>query len=142
MQDVPALEQPDLPVLGEVSDRKRRRILVVDDNREASYALALLLRSLGHDVWTADDGDEALQVAEQTRPDAVLLDINMPRVDGYVACQRIRSMSWGRNMLLVAVTARGEQADRHRGIEAGFDFHLTKPADALVIASMIEALGE
>lgn len=139
---MPALEQPDLPVLGEVSDRKRRRILVVDDNREASYALALLLRSLGHDVWTADDGDEALQVAEQTRPDAVLLDINMPRVDGYVACQRIRSMSWGRNMLLVAVTARGEQADRHRGIEAGFDFHLTKPADALVIASMIEALGE
>ena len=139
---MPALELPPLPMLSEVSDRKRRRILVVDDNQEASYALALLLRSLGHDVRTAEDGEEAIQVGEKMRPDAILLDLNMPRMDGYTACRRIRAAPWGRNLLLVAVTARGEQTDRYHGIEAGFDFHLTKPADATVIAGMIEALGE
>ena len=139
---MPVLDLPPLPELCEVSDRKRRRILVVDDNQEASYALALLLRSLGHDVRTAEDGEEALRVADQMRPDAVLLDLNMPRMDGYTACRQIRSTPWGRNLLLVAVTARGEQTDRCHGVEAGFDFHLTKPADATVIAGMIEALGE
>ena len=137
----PALDWSE-PFIAEVSDRKRRRILVVDDNREASYALALLLGSLGHEVRTADDGDEAVAVAEQMRPDAVLLDLNMPRMDGYTACRSIRETPWGRNLLMVAVTARGEQTDRRDGIQAGFDFHLTKPADALVIAGMIAALGE
>jgi CheY-like chemotaxis protein len=139
---VPALERWTEPLAGEVTDRKRRRILVVDDNREASYALALLLGSLGHEVRTADDGDEAVAAAEQMRPDAILLDLNMPRMDGYTACRRIREAPWGRNLLMVAVTARGEQTDRRDGIMAGFDFHLTKPADAMVIVSMIAALGE
>lgn len=139
---VPALERWTEPLAAEVTDRKRRRILVVDDNREASYALAVLLRTLGHEVRTADDGDEAVAAAEQMRPDAILLDLNMPRMDGYTACRRIRAAPWGRHMLVVAVTARGEQTDRRDGILAGFDFHLTKPADAMVIAGMIAALGE
>jgi signal transduction histidine kinase len=134
--------QPREEVLEEVVDRKRRRILVVDDNAEISDSLAVLLRALGHEVRTAGDGEEAIAVAERMQPDAVLLDLNMPRLDGYAACRRIRASVWGRNLLLVAVTAWGQHEARRRGIEAGFDFHLTKPADPQAIASLIGALGE
>jgi signal transduction histidine kinase/CheY-like chemotaxis protein len=134
--------EPKEEPIAEVIDRKRRRILVVDDNAEISDSLAVLLRALGHEVRTAGDGEEAIAVAERMQPDAVLLDLNMPRLDGYAACRRIRSSAWGRNLLLVAVTAWGQHEARRRGIEAGFDFHLTKPADPQAIASLIGALGE
>jgi len=122
---------------------KRRRVLVVDDNRDSTASLATLLTRLGHVVETAADGIEAYEVAERFRPDVVLLDLGMPRLDGYGTARRIRSEPWGARMLLVAQTGWGQQSDRREAEEAGFDFHLTKPVefDALrrILADLREA---
>jgi signal transduction histidine kinase len=104
-----------------------RRILVVDDNVDAADALAMLLRLSGHDAVTAFDGVEALGVAQTFRPDVVLLDIGMPRLDGYGTARAMRAEPWGRDLKLVALTGWGQQKDRDRTVEAGFDAHLVKP---------------
>lgn len=105
-----------------------RRILVADDNNDAAEAMALLLQLAGHEVRTANDGIEALAVAETFEPQIVLLDLGMPRMDGYEAARRIRRQAWGRNATLVALTGWGQQQDRQRTSDAGFDAHLVKPA--------------
>jgi signal transduction histidine kinase len=104
-----------------------RRILVADDNSDAAEALALLLQIAGHDVRTANDGLEALAVADTFEPQVVLLDLGMPRMDGYETARQIRRQSWGKNATLVALTGWGQQQDRQRTSEAGFDAHLVKP---------------
>jgi CheY-like chemotaxis protein len=104
-----------------------RRILVVDDNVDAADALAMLLRLSGHDAVTAFDGVEALGLAENFRPDIVLLDIGMPRLDGYGTARAMRAEPWGRDLTLVALTGWGQPKDRDRTVEAGFDAHLVKP---------------
>lgn len=124
-----------------VSDRESRRILVVDDNPEIADSLSRVLRNLGHDVWTAPDGAQGVAMAQQVQPDAVILDLSMPHMDGYEACRRIRATEWGKHALLVAVTAHGFIEDRLRGVDSGFDFHLTKPADPDQIARLIKALS-
>jgi CheY-like chemotaxis protein len=105
-----------------------RRILVADDNNDAAEAMAVLLQLAGHDVRTANDGIEALAVAETFEPQIVLLDLGMPRMDGYEAARRMRRQAWGRNATLVALTGWGQQQDRQRTSDAGFDAHLVKPA--------------
>jgi signal transduction histidine kinase len=104
-----------------------RRILVVDDNADAAEALALLLRLSGHEVETAFDGVEALRVAPAFSPDIVLLDLGMPRLDGYDTARSIRAEPWGKDVTLVAVTGWGQPKDRDRTLEAGFNAHLVKP---------------
>jgi PAS domain S-box-containing protein len=104
-----------------------RRVLVVDDNRDSADSLSRILELAGHTVHTAYDGERALQVAAEMRPEVVLLDLGMPRVDGYQACRRIRGEPWGRDVLMIAVTGWGQEADRRRSAEAGFDVHLVKP---------------
>jgi signal transduction histidine kinase len=104
-----------------------RRILVADDNNDAVEALALQLQLAGHDVRTANDGMEALEVAETFVPQVVLLDLGMPRMDGYETARQIRRRSWGRSTTLVALTGWGQLQDRQRTSEAGFDVHLVKP---------------
>lgn len=104
-----------------------RRILVVDDNVDAAASLAALLRLDGHEVHLAADGLEAVESAGQLRPDVVLLDIGMPRMDGFEAARRIRGLDFGAEALLVAVTGWGQQEDRARTREAGFDAHCVKP---------------
>ena len=104
-----------------------RRILVVDDNGDAVEALGLQLQLAGHDVRTANDGMEALEVAESFAPQVVLLDLGMPRMDGYETARQIRRRWWGRNATLVALTGWGQQQDRQRTSDAGFDVHLVKP---------------
>jgi signal transduction histidine kinase len=106
-----------------------RRILVADDNADALESLAALLTLNGHEVYRAQDGELALQAAERHLPEVALLDIGMPRLDGYEVARRIRSRSWGGGMLLVALTGWGQDADRVRSQAAGFDSHLTKPVD-------------
>ena len=110
-----------------------RRILVVDDNTDAADSLALLLRSNGADVRVAYDGLEAVGSAIAFRPDAVLLDIGLPKLYGYDVARRVREAR-GREVLLVAITGWGQAEDRRRAFEAGFDHHLTKPVkfDALM----------
>ncbi len=101
-------------------------VLVVDDYPDNAESMALLLRLFGHEVETAFDGRSALRAAQAHPPDAVLLDISMPGMDGYEVARRLRSM-FDDDLLLIAITA---QEDRQRCREAGFDYHFAKPADA------------
>ena len=109
--------------------RTARRVLIVDDNVDGAESLALLLRFAGHTIEVAHDGQEALTVAEQFRPDVMLLDIGLPGLNGYEVCQRIRRGPWGKAMTIVALTGWGQEEDRRRSTEAGFDTHLVKPVD-------------
>ncbi len=104
-----------------------RRILVADDNSDAVEALALQLRLAGHEVRSANDGLEALEVADSFMPQVVLLDLGMPRMDGYETARQIRRKWWGKNATLVALTGWGGQQDRKKTTDAGFDAHLVKP---------------
>jgi PAS domain S-box-containing protein len=119
------------------------RILVVDDNRDAADSLTMLLELKGHDVHTAYDGLAAVEAAETSRPDVVLLDVGLPKMNGYEAARHIRQQPWGKPMTLVAVTGWGQEEDKRRAAEAGFDHHLTKPVDlAKVIALLHDAALE
>src|SRR5262249_1937510 len=95
------------------------RILVVDDNEDSADSLGRLLRLKGNDIRTAHDGIEALEAAKAFRPDLVLLDIGLPKLNGYEVARRIRQHPWGRDMVLVALTGWGQDEDRRRSQEAG-----------------------
>ncbi len=117
-----------------------RRVLVVDDNADSAESLALLLRIEGHLVETAHDGGSAVALAERLQPDAILLDLGMPGMNGYEVCEAIRSRPWGRSILMVAQTGWGQAQDRVRTLEAGFDAHLTKPIDPDAVHEMLITL--
>ncbi|MFO1502796.1 MAG: response regulator [Steroidobacteraceae bacterium] len=108
---------------------KPLRILIADDNVDSAMSWSLLIEDGGHRVVTAYDGMEALRMAEEFRPQVVLLDIGMPRLDGYEVARRMRTTDWGRQALLVAITGWGQARDRALAQEAGFDEHFTKPLD-------------
>ncbi len=114
-----------------------RRILVVDDYEENAETLAELLRFEGHEVEIANDGLKAVEMAEKFRPAVVVLDIGMPKLNGYEAARKIREQPWGQDMVLIAVTGWGGENDRKRSREAGFNAHLLKPVDYQVLAKMI-----
>lgn len=113
------------------------RVLVVDDNHDAASSLAEWLSIAGHDVRTAPGGREALDCGSTFIPDAVLLDIGMPEMDGYEVARRIRAEPWGAHVLLVAVTGWGQAEDQRRTRDAGFDAHLTKPPDAARLQTVL-----
>ena len=114
-----------------------RRMLVVDDLKDSADSLAMILRMLGYEVRTAYDGLEAIAAAEGFRPEVVLLDIGMPRLNGLEACRRIRERPWARDVLIVALTGWGQDDDRRRTSQAGFDAHLVKPADPEAIVKLL-----
>jgi PAS domain S-box-containing protein len=105
------------------------RILVVDDNRDAADTLAMLLRMMGHEVHTAHDGLEAVGSASVFQPDVVLLDIGLPKLNGYEVARRLREQPGGGEVILIALTGWGQEEDRRRSREVGFDHHLTKPVE-------------
>lgn len=113
------------------------RILVVDDNKEAARMLAKVLKIGGNEVITAHDGLEAVQMAATFLPRLVLLDIGMPKMNGYDAARWIREQPWGQDMILVAVTGWGQEEDKARALEAGFDRHLTKPVGVSAIQTLL-----
>ncbi len=115
----------------------RRNILIADDNQDALESLALMLRMEGHEVHCASDGEEALLLADQRRPEIVVLDVGMPKLDGCEVARRIRAESWGRGAVLVALTGWGQEVDRKRSREAGFDMHLVKPVDPATLCDML-----
>ena len=115
----------------------RRNILIADDNQDALESLALMLRMEGHEVHCASDGEEALMLAGLRRPEIVVLDVGMPKLDGCEVARRIRAESWGRSAVLVALTGWGQDADRRRSREAGFDMHLVKPVDPATLCDML-----
>jgi len=105
------------------------RLLVADDNRDSAASCAALLEASGHQVSVAHTGGQALELACRLEPDALILDIGMPELNGYQLAQRIRRTDWGRRALLIAITGWGQEQDRRRALAAGFDQHLTKPMD-------------
>jgi CheY-like chemotaxis protein len=126
--------------VSEPAQALRRRILVVDDNEDAAEWLATLLNLTGHETHVAHDGVEAIRAAERLLPDVVLLDIGLPGMDGYEVCRRIREQPWGRDLVLVALTGWGQEEDRQKSREAGFDRHLIKPVDDEVIMNLLASL--
>ena len=126
---------------GAIPEIEPQRILVADDNHDAAEALSLQLQLAGHEVRTAHDGVEALDVATTFEPDIVLLDLGMPKMDGYEAARQLRLLSTaGRRMMLIALTGWGQQQDRDRTAEAGFDAHLVKPvAEAQLFKALAAA---
>ena len=128
--DAPAAaSEPQIPA--------RRRMLIVDDNRDAAYSLEMFLQLMGHDVRVAHDGERAVQLASEFRPQTIFLDLGMPGMDGYEACRRIRAADWGRTMRLIAITGWGQDEDRRKSALAGFDIHLVKPVDPETLAELL-----
>jgi PAS domain S-box-containing protein len=116
------------------------RILIVDDNRDSADSLVMLLRLMGNDTRTAYDGQQGVDVAGEFRPDVALLDIGLPKLDGYEACRRIRAEPWGKGVVLVAVTGWGQDEDRRRSHEAGFNYHMVKPVDPDELMKLLAGL--
>jgi CheY-like chemotaxis protein len=117
----------------------RRRILVVDDNHDSALSLGMMLKIMGHEIRTAHDGLAAVDVAGQFRPDMILLDIGLPKLNGYEACRLIREEPWSRDIVIVALTGWGQDEDRRRSHEAGFDHHLVKPVDVAALKQLLSA---
>jgi CheY-like chemotaxis protein len=128
-----------LPVVGAKADiaaagdssptvrHTRLRVLVVDDHEDGATSMCRLLRVLGYEARQASDGLAGVEVAAEFRPNAVLLDIGMPKLNGYDVARRLRAEPWGKKILIVAVTGWGQESDKQRAMESGFDHHLTKP---------------
>lgn len=115
------------------------RVLIADDARDGADSLAVILSMKGHEAHTAYDGEEAIAAAAQLRPEVVILDIRMPKRNGFEACRWIREQPWGRAMVLIALSGWGTEDDRRRTEEAGFDHHLVKPVAPDVLFALIAA---
>jgi CheY-like chemotaxis protein len=116
------------------------RILVVDDDPDSAIGLGMLLRIIGHDVRVAADGVEALDVADEFRPDVVMLDIEMPRMNGHDAAREIRRQPWGKAMVLIATTGWDPEGGRRHAREAGFDHYMIKPLDPVALIQLLDPL--
>ncbi len=117
------------------------RILVVDDNRDAAESLAMLLKMMGNDIHTAYDGEEAVAAAGKFRPHVVLCDIGLPKLNGYEACRQMKAQAWDKKMILIAVTGWGQDNDRRKSQEAGFDHHMVKPVDPQALMKLLAGLN-
>jgi CheY-like chemotaxis protein/two-component sensor histidine kinase len=149
LADLPAELPADIPAEGArdgaaaeapaagPAERPVRRVLVTDDNVDAATSLAMMLELMGNEVRIAHDGLEAVTAAEELRPDVILLDIGMPRLNGYDACKRIREQPWGPGIYIVALTGWGQEEDKRRSREAGFDHHLVKPVDPVTLGALL-----
>jgi PAS domain S-box-containing protein len=115
----------------------KRRILVVDDNENAAKVLGMLLTALGNDVRTAFDGFTAIELAESFLPEIILLDIGMPKLNGYETARRIREQPWGKSIVLAALTGWGQDEDKRRTREAGLDHHFVKPVEPAVLQKLL-----
>jgi CheY-like chemotaxis protein len=131
--------KPD-PTHDGVPSQFKHRVLVVDDNKAAADLLGMVVRMLGHDVRTACDGQEGVEVAESFLPDVVLMDLGMPRMNGFEAARKIREQPWGQQMLLIALTGWGQAEDKQRTKDAGFDHHLVKPAEPAELQRLLASL--
>jgi PAS domain S-box-containing protein len=125
----------------EPADQKSSlRILIVDDNRDGADSLGMMLRIMGNDTRTAYDGQQGVDEAGKFQPDVVMLDIGLPKLNGYEACRRIREQSWGKGIVLIALTGWGQEEDRRRSREAGFDHHMVKPVDPQDLIKLLARL--
>jgi signal transduction histidine kinase len=116
------------------------RILVVDDNRDGADSLGMMLRLMGHQARTSYDGRAALEAAEEYRPNVILLDIGLPKLNGFEVARRIRETPWGADVVLIAQTGWGQETDKQRSKEAGFNFHMVKPVDPAALERLLAGL--
>ena len=143
---LPALEGRQAPEAPRTSDAgaaasgPKRRIMVVDDNRDAAASLAMLLKLLGNEVHTAHDGVDAVEATDEFRPEIILMDVGMPRLNGYEATRRIREQAWGRSSIIIALTGWGQDGDRRMSQEAGCDGHLVKPVNLPDLENLLSEL--
>lgn len=121
---------------------KPRRVLLIDDNIDAAESLAQLLSLSGHDARTAGDGVQGIRLATDFRPEVVFCDLGLPGMSGYEVAKELRSLPFGREMILAALTGYGQPGDRERTARAGFDAHLVKPVDPAVIESFLDDYAE
>ena len=119
---------------------RRFKILVVDDNHDSALSLAMMLSIMGHDTRTAHDGESAVEVAESFQPEVILLDIGLPKLNGYEVAQRIRQQAWGASMYLIAVTGWGQDEDRQRSSEVGLNMHMVKPVEPSALEKVLAGL--
>ncbi len=142
---LPRIESPDRTVVEGAADAVEtgtaQRVLVVDDNVDAAATLAMLLRSLGHETRVVHDGTAALRSVAEYRPRIVLLDIGLPDLDGYEVARRLRAMHPGADLRIVAISGWGQQSDRERSRDAGFDMHLVKPVETTELARILGEMG-
>ncbi|MEO6367809.1 MAG: response regulator, partial [Steroidobacteraceae bacterium] len=125
------------PLVESANPVQPRRILVADDNQDNAQTSAMLLRLSGHEVHVAHNGADALTVVERVRPDVAIVDIGMPDMTGYDVAERIRQQPWGRSIKLIALTGWGQESDKRRAQDAGFNHHLTKPVDPEILEGLV-----
>jgi PAS domain S-box-containing protein len=133
------------PVDAEVAAKARAcngglEVLIIDDNQDAADSCATLLELSGHRVRAAYTGHQGLELAQELQPQVMLLDIGLPDMSGYDLAGAIRSMPWGHETILIAVTGWGQETDRERAFRAGFDYHLTKPIPTDALESLLQSL--
>jgi PAS domain S-box-containing protein len=124
------------------SERQKRRILIADDNPDVVESFQLMLQMMGHEVETALDGLEAIEKAGQFEPEAIVLDIGMPGLDGLETARRIRQQPWGKRAVLIAITGWGNDNNKRESADAGFDVHLVKPVDPMTIVNTLDKIDE
>jgi PAS domain S-box-containing protein len=137
-----AIGVPDPEPPAPASKGTNQRILVVDDNRDSANSMAVMLKLTGNQVHTAFDGLEALKAAESYRPDVILMDVGMPRMNGYEAARRIREQDWGAGIAIIALTGWGQEDDKQRSRRAGCDGHLVKPVDLVELEGLLKQLRQ
>lgn len=142
---LPALERApanrDSHVPEAPADPARKKVLVVDDNRDAADALALLLQHNGHETFVAYDGAGALAAADKHRPDVMLLDIGLPGMNGHDVCRQMRQQPWGKRIRMIALTGWGQEDDRQKSRDAGFDGHLVKPVEIAAVLQQFQRVS-
>jgi CheY-like chemotaxis protein len=126
---------------GEETNSRTLRVLVVDDNVDTALSFSMLLNASGHEALTAHDGPTAIKIANEMLPDAILLDIGLPGLNGYEVAKRIRLNPELNNTVLVALTGYGQDEDRQTSMEAGFNFHLVKPASFQQIKTILATIS-
>jgi DNA-binding response OmpR family regulator len=133
----PTVDQADVLEEHAPADDGALKVLIVEDNKDAADMLSMLVGAWGHSIRTAADGLAALEVAEAFRPQAILLDIGLPKLDGHGVARRLRAQLWSRETLIVAITGRGQEVDRQRSEEVGIDRHLLKPVDLRILRGLL-----
>lgn len=133
-------QTPHLKAEPRIKVPTRNRILIVDDNLDSAHTLAEVLALAGNEIFLAHDGDAALLAADQHRPDAILLDIGLPKLNGFDVCRRIREQAWAKHTMIIAQTGWGQEEDRHKSAGAGFDSHLVKPVQLAELMTLLSSL--
>ena len=118
---------------------RTHRVLLVDDNADSTEPLSLLLQTRGHETRISTDGEEAIALADDFRPDCVVLDLGLPRMDGYEVARRLRERPYGGDIVLVALTGWAGKDIRSKAAEAGFDYHLVKPVNWEELEKIVES---